>query len=205
MFLSWGYLVRNSICQFLEIDSTELDLGFRMVQGVPEIYIIEKLDNGAGYCNYLNGDPSMSIIQNAIIQPLLMGGRFYTQLLDANHNCDSSCYDCLRDYYNQSHHSSINWRLGLDMARLAFDKNATFDFSQEYWHHHLSDIADRISKKLDGVKMKIGTTFAIQSADKAILISHPFWSNDLTSSYLALMNSNAEAMEIQEVVRRSNF
>ncbi len=205
MFLSWGYLVRNSICQFLEIDNTELDLGFRMVKNVPEIYIIEKLDNGAGYCNYLNGDRTMTVPNIAFVQPLLSGGKFYTQLLDKNHNCDSSCYECLRDYYNQTHHSLINWRLGLDLARLAVDENAKFDFSQEYWVNHISDIADRISKKLNGHKIKIENTFGIQSENKSILITHPFWTQELILSYLSKMDGQAEPMEIQEVVRRSHF
>lgn len=87
--------------------------------------------------------------------------------------CDNSCYDCLRDYYKQSHHSIINWRLALDMARLAVDEDAKFDFTQEYWCHHISDIADRISKKLKGAKIKVETTYAIQSDNKSILITHP--------------------------------
>ena len=32
--------------------------------------------------------------------------------------CDSSCYDCLRDYYNMNYHPILDWRLAYDMLGL---------------------------------------------------------------------------------------
>ena len=32
--------------------------------------------------------------------------------------CDSSCYDCLRDYFNMAYHPLLDWRLGRDMLDL---------------------------------------------------------------------------------------
>ena len=41
--------------------------------------------------------------------------------LEAEHAdaCDTSCNKCLRDYGNMSYHPLLDWRLAIDMARLA--------------------------------------------------------------------------------------
>jgi hypothetical protein len=109
-------------------------------------------------------------------------------------------------YNNQTHHAPINWRLALDMARLASEQNAKFDFSQDYyWENHISGIADRISKKINGKKIKISTTYAIQAEDKTILITHPLWNENIISGITSKLQGIVEPMQIQEVVRRSHF
>ena len=53
---------------------------------------------------------------------LVLNGEVYEGLMNDSHkNCSSSCYDCLRDYYNQQHHALLNWRIALDLAALAND------------------------------------------------------------------------------------
>lgn len=42
-------------------------------------------------------------------------------------SCDTSCNLCLRDFYNLSFHGLLDWRLGLDMARIAADAAAPID------------------------------------------------------------------------------
>ena len=74
------------------------------------------------------------------LDPLLPGGDLYGHLVSEEHasECASSCYDCIRDYSNQSVHSLLDWRLGLDLARLAGDENAIVDFTVDYWKNHLN-------------------------------------------------------------------
>lgn len=204
-FLSWGTLVRNAICQFLEIDFTELDIGVRIVQSIPEIYIVEKMDNGAGYCNYLNGEEDKEIPFKAFIGPLLKDGKIYNIFIDNLHSCESSCYDCLRDYYNQSSHGLLNWRLGLDMARVSNDPNERFDFSQEYWREHLKEIAEKIKIKLEGEVLKIDSTYFINSEKKNILITHPLWNEHEIQAIMNQLPEEVVPMNIMEAVRRSKF
>jgi hypothetical protein len=33
--------------------------------------------------------------------------------------CDTSCNLCVRDFYDMPYHGVLDWRLGLDMVRLA--------------------------------------------------------------------------------------
>ena len=41
--------------------------------------------------------------------------------------CDTSCNLCLRDFGNQSYHGLLDWRLALDMARLATSSQSAPD------------------------------------------------------------------------------
>jgi DEAD/DEAH box helicase domain-containing protein len=60
---------------------------------------------------------------------------FYDPLVGAAHAnaCQTSCPDCLRDFSNLAFHNILDWRLGLDLARLALDPNADIDFTVSYW------------------------------------------------------------------------
>jgi hypothetical protein len=43
--------------------------------------------------------------------------------------CDTSCNLCMRDYFNLPYHGLLDWRLALDMVRLAIDPMAVVDLS----------------------------------------------------------------------------
>ncbi len=201
-YLSYGYLVRNSICSFLEIDATELDVGFRINKGIPEIFIVEQLENGAGYCNYLNGEYDSSVTFNAIIKPLLKEGAIYNSLVSESHNCDNSCYDCLNDYYNQKFHSELNWRLALDIARVSNDEKEEFDFKQNYWESLFDRILPSVENKINGNANISKEGIVISTESKNYYIKHPLWSNEKVE-----INDfkEYEIFDIHELVRRSKF
>ena len=100
----------------------------------PAIYLIENLENGAGYTDHL-GSMEDSEKYKAFIQPLIKGGDVYERLTSDAHKdtCDCSCYDCLRDYYNQQSHSILNWRLGLDLAHISADEKFVPLYTTGYW------------------------------------------------------------------------
>src|SRR5690606_8867502 len=82
IFLSWGYLIRKSICVELDIEISEFNLGYRISPSTRqhEIFIVETADNGAGYTNYLNGDSDKEISQKIFISNLMAGGKIYNSL-----------------------------------------------------------------------------------------------------------------------------
>ena len=47
-YYSWGYLIRKAIACYLDIDTSELDIGYHISikTGNPEVFIVEKLENG---------------------------------------------------------------------------------------------------------------------------------------------------------------
>lgn len=188
-FISWGYLLKKSICDYLDIESNELEIGNRIIkvkeQQVREVYIVERLENGAGYCNYISGQIYPDIPQAALIDPLIKGGGIYKTLQGKHINsCTSSCYDCIRDYYNQEFHGILNWRLGLDLAKLSYDSNIFVNFESEYWFDYYIGIVNGFD-----IKIEIDTcVFLVMKEDNYILITHPFWS-DL---YIDTLRSNTD-------------
>lgn len=176
-FVSWGYLLKKAICDFLDIESNELEIGNRVVQegkeNRREIYVVERLENGAGYCNYLSGETYKDIPYKALIAPLQKDGKIYKIMLNIDHlnNCTSSCYDCIRDYYNQQFHGKLNWRLGLDLAKISNNSDCFIDFCSEYWAEALIIIVNRF---VDKTQIDNGL-YIVKGKNNNILITHPFW------------------------------
>ncbi len=202
-FLSWGYLVRRSIANFLDIDAQELSVGYNIEasSSKPEVFFVEKLDNGAGYCNYLsNGNR----INEAIIKPLIFNGKEYNKLTIKDHlKCASSCYDCIRDYGNQNIHNIIDWRLGLDLARLSDNPNADIEFGVDYWIEYIdSVIINRIKKQ--GFKVnKRPNNIITFSDDQGVvyLLTHPLWSNDYVRKIGTQLGVGIKAKSIYDLPR----
>jgi len=208
-FISWGYLLRKSICDYLDIESNEISVDFQInKERKGEIYIVESLENGAGYCNYLSGRIHDNVPQNALIDPLLEGGRIYKILLDEKHlaNCLSSCYDCIRDFYNQQYHSAINWRLGLDIAKLSNDGNTLVDFKTEYWGGYIKSTVSQLTKRLKGEMIEFENgTYIIIGVDSSYLITHPFWSKQFVDELKKKLDYEVAVITISEVLRKIRF
>jgi len=194
IFISFGYLIRKSICHSLDIESNEFNIGYRISPQLRnhEIFIVETAENGAGYTNYLNGETDKDKANEVFIANLLLDGAIYKGLIKEDHlTCFSSCYDCLRDYYNQNHHNLLNWRYALDLARLCNDPNAKMDYSQEYWISYFKDylsklIANRLNAKLE---FMYNNYFIIYPDGAKSLVTHPLWSDFYIQSLLAKNNA----------------
>jgi DEAD/DEAH box helicase domain-containing protein len=140
---SFAFFLRLAAAERLDVDTLELDAGFRSIQrnGVAhgQSFLSDKLENGAGYCRWL--------ARPQHLQDLLAHGRANTsgsvasawtnltpepgELAGEPHGlaCDTSCNRCLRDFFNLPYHGLFDWRLALDMARLADDASGMIDLS----------------------------------------------------------------------------
>jgi DEAD/DEAH box helicase domain-containing protein len=210
IFLSWAFLIRKSICDALDIETNEFDVGYRISpeNNKPEVYIVEKAENGAGYCNYLNGKENLDISRKVFIESLLPGGSVYEQILmkeTHEKHCTSSCYDCLRDYYNQKHHSLLNWRLALDLAALANDPNTILDFSQPYWYGYINDrLLITLENKLGGKSSIEDNNIFITTVDDVYFIIHPFWS-DRKIAAIEEVRKVTKRLNIMDAITRTRF
>ncbi len=192
-FLSWGYLVRKAISSYLDIDSSELNVGFYIVPATKraEVFLVESLENGAGYCNYLSGKKYREVPEQAIVSPLIEGGNVYEQLTSKGHaeGCTSSCYDCIRDYSNQSVHQLLDWRLGLDIARLAKDGKAKVDFSVPYWNDFVfGTIKNMLTKNGYTTKEAEGTLIGDDPYGEKFILIHPLWSDKYINKLKGRLN-----------------
>jgi ATP-dependent helicase YprA (DUF1998 family) len=195
-FISWGYLLQRAICSFLDIETNEIEVGFQINrEKKSEVFFVERLENGAGYCNYLSGRIFEDVPYVALIKPFNNGNELYDFYVNEKHQsqCASSCYDCIRDFYNQKYHSIMNWRLGLDLSELSKNKDAKIDFSQNYWQSYLKTIVDgfRTSKE---VKPNV---YVVGYRKKRILISHPFWSQ----KYIDELKQKYDFDEVKNIIK----
>ncbi|OYU56917.1 MAG: hypothetical protein CFE25_06745 [Chitinophagaceae bacterium BSSC1] len=210
-FLSWAFLIRKAICDDLDIETNEFDIGYRIapVTNKPEIYIVEKADNGAGYCNHLNGIQDREISEKIFLKSLLPKGRVYQEILMRNEhekNCSSSCYDCLRDYYNQQHHSLLNWRIALDLASLAADPNSILDFSQEYWKDFIENrLLRTLENKIDGKRNIVNNIYTIKRFNDVYILIHPFWSDRYISKISNYFKENIHLLNIMDAIAKTKI
>lgn len=208
-FYSWAYLVRRAIASFLDIETNELIAGHHIStrEHKPEIFFVERLENGAGYCNYLSGTINSEVPRKALIDPLIIGGNVYTELMNNNHSqeCSSSCYDCIRDYSNQHLHAILDWKLGLDLASLAHDNKASLDFSSDYW---LVFINETLKKRLSifGLSLsKNGNYYIAANKKSTYLITHPFWSKSYIDKIIKETGGQYIDKDIYRLVREAIF
>ncbi|MDP2855768.1 MAG: DUF1998 domain-containing protein, partial [bacterium] len=135
---SFGFLLRRAAAVQLDIDERELKVGLRVfldpngnVTG--QVFLSDSLENGAGYSSHLGTPTEAENLLRFVVGQ--NGTAFYDPLVSAAHanECHTSCPDCLRDFFNLPFHNILDWRLGLDLARLALNANAQIDLAVPYW------------------------------------------------------------------------
>lgn len=137
---SFAFWLRIAATTHLDVDVLELDAGLRVLKGsqhpvVGQAFLSDRLENGAGYSSYL-AQPSQFeklLEQGASKARNSIAGKWTIRNPGENGweghgvECDTSCNLCLRDFGNLSYHGLLDWRLALDMARLAANSSATLD------------------------------------------------------------------------------
>ncbi len=183
--ISWGNLIRKSISLILDIEMNELSVGYCFSNEnnkvIPTIYIIENLENGSGYTNYLGNNPE--ILKKCAIENLLENSTIYEQFLKTDHeeSCDTSCYDCLSDFRNQREHRFLDWRLGLDMVQISQDANYCPSLEKsKYW----KKLIERSCETFRNIKPKDNSFtyqnyyWIVSNSQTQKVIVHPLWSDE---------------------------
>ncbi|MFI6324798.1 DEAD/DEAH box helicase [Nonomuraea sp. NPDC050556] len=149
-WLSMATLLRLAAVRLLDVDARELSAGLYPIRAPStgdvqaEVFLADVLENGAGYATWL-GAHTAELLTAAgetatDIREHHMGGR-------TTRVCDSSCYDCLRDFANTAYHPLLDWRLAVKMTDVlvgaqpdfadldgyAFDRAQQFATSFPHW------------------------------------------------------------------------
>jgi Lhr-like helicase len=212
---SFGFLARRAAADRLDVHEREIKVGLRVLRDaagdvIGQIFISDSLDNGAGYATLL-GQPSEA---EALLHYMVgqAGNAFYGFLVSQAHAgpgpnaCMTSCPDCLRDFSNLPYHSILDWRLGLDLARLALDSAAAIDFTVPYWQGVDSAAAGPYFAARPGWQQ---VTFAGLQAgrrnNRAEIIAHPLWNTDpnFFGPQIAAAYAQAVAAGCQQVTVKS--
>ncbi len=92
---SLGYALHRGLCRVLELDLNEVGVGFRRsLGGFDEIVLFDKAPGGAGLV--LDAHERWRDVVKAA-RALIMGC-----------SCVAACYECLKDFSNQTHHELLD-------------------------------------------------------------------------------------------------
>ncbi|MEI9954878.1 MAG: hypothetical protein WDM90_00850 [Ferruginibacter sp.] len=151
----------------------------------------------------------IDISEKVFIKSLLPEGRVFKEILiikEHEKKCASSCYDCLKDYYNQQHHSLLNWRVALDLAALSNNQNTVLDFTQVHWKDYIREtLLPTLENKLNGFGQIINKNIVIKSNDITYLIIHPFWSESYIQSIKSVLTGSVIEINVMDAVAKSRL
>lgn len=203
---SLAFWLTSAAGAYLDIDSQELQAGFRTVEmgGKPagEAFLSDRLENGAGYCRYL-GQPEKFEDLFEFADPAKPDSLAAKWLAERHASkCDASCHDCMRDYSNLPYHGLLDWRLALDMVRLAsgtseVDLVSSWSDVSNPWQFSLAKSIPMTLGKLgyrEGEVFYGLRSFVHDNYRKLLIETHPLWQIE----HPRLMSARIQAFELYE-------
>ena len=211
---SFAFFLRVAAADLLDADTLELDAGFRTFprdeRPAAQAFLCDKLENGAGYCTRL-AEPNQFARLLAQADLAVQGSIAAKWLADGHmRDCDTSCNLCLRDFYNMPYHGLLDWRLGLDMARLAAtgqapDMTAAWGSLPNPWGR-LIDLLPTILKRLEYDTDHPLTFGPLQGyvrphnrpvQVRVLLVRHPLWTDHHLAYQQALNTAQRQYSQAQ--------
>jgi Lhr-like helicase len=219
---SLGFMLRRAAAERLDIHEQELKVGLRVMhdaagQVTGQIFMSDSLENGAGYSSHIGTSAESEALLRYVVGQT--SNKFYGPLVapanaagDPAHGtlCATSCPDCLRDFSNLAFHNILDWRLGLDLARLALDSRATIDFTVPYWQSVDVRAARAYFAAMRGWQpITLAGLCAGSRGNRVEIITHPLWDTNPANlaPQLAAAQTQAAGRQITfkslfEVLRR---
>jgi hypothetical protein len=136
---SFAFWLRQAACARLDVDTLELDAGFRALshngRPIGQAFLSDRLENGAGYCRELaRTEQFRALLGHVAWDEMDSIAAMWTDVTEMagaapphGLECDTSCNRCLRDFANLPYHGLLDWRIALDMARIASAGDAVID------------------------------------------------------------------------------
>jgi DEAD/DEAH box helicase domain-containing protein len=183
-------LLRAVIANKEEVDTSEIEIcDMRRVplknpyygqdDHVGELYLNDQLANGSGFVNRVF--ETWDDLLDEILNP--PPDSYCGVLISKSHNCDSACYNCLKEYRNMAYHALLDWRLGLAYLRILGDPNYTCGLDGNFdtpelnnWLENAKKATKNFAQDFDCDYIEYGILPGIVSP-KAIIV-HPLWRTD---------------------------
>lgn len=191
---SFAFLLRMGATTLLDVDVQELQAGIRTIEyeSLPrgQAFLSDSLENGAGYCRWLGNDDNLRLLLSTCCD--LKAGKIAAKWVATEHfsSCDTSCNYCLRDFYNMQYHGLLDWRLALDMARIARASLIQCDLIDPYaescgnlWRPLFDNEDAPITKTLAqfgyrSIDHKPTPIFISDKRKRALVGFHPLWTTE---------------------------
>jgi hypothetical protein len=192
---SFAFLLRRAVAVLLDINESELRVGLRVVrslqgQVVGQVFLSDSLENGAGYCSQFARPSELERLLRFVADS---DGSLLGDILAPHHAdiCQTSCPDCLRDYANLAWHCILDWRLAVDMARLALDSTADVNFAMPHWEPLVSAVATPYFNALGAVPNLFADLPTGRFGTRGEIIVHPLWAANHPTIVLARAEATA--------------
>ena len=197
-YYSGAFILRAIAADRLDIDPEEIDISnLRAIPGADggftgEIVLSDHLANGAGFTRWISENWASLLMDAIDIQPP-HGSVIFNLIRDTHKSrCDSSCYDCLRQYRNMNYHGLLDWRLGLAVLRIfansAIACGLDGDFSKpelDGWPLFVRSLRDSFCSSFQCVLRDFGPLPGCTLANKQVIFIHPFWDSSQPVQLLA--------------------
>jgi ATP-dependent helicase YprA (DUF1998 family) len=186
---SFSFLLGQSAAMLLDVDPSEFQAGVHVDAStgklVARAFFADSLENGAGYATHLGQEDNLR-------RPLASAADLVDRMAEDDHadDCDSSCYDCLREYWNQRHHAILDWRLAADLLSIA--RGDSVDL--QYARHEGAVLAKSFVHDFGGefVTLGEGVPAILDHAGAAALVVHPLEADPRVALQLQLSQVEAE-------------
>jgi DEAD/DEAH box helicase domain-containing protein len=172
-FWSFSEALRKGCEAALDLPPQELIVGLHAKRVntamTSSVFVADALENGAGYAVDLGNPQKFSEILQSLRTDLS------DKWLAPEHNCSSSCPDCLRSYDNRRIHGQLNWRLALDLVDLASGS----DLDLARWFDSAGELLAGFVSLRPSLAVTVVAELPVlrdESSKKAVVFSHPLWS-----------------------------
>jgi ATP-dependent helicase YprA (DUF1998 family) len=197
-YYSGAFILRAIAGDRLDIDPEEIDIS--NLRAIPtgaggfagELVLSDHLANGAGFTRWVSENWG-SILADAVNLQPPQSSVVFNLIRDSHKDrCDSSCYDCLRQYRNMNYHGLLDWRLGLAVLRVFINPAASCgldgDFSNpeiDGWPALARMLRDSFCLSFGCVPRDFGPLPGCTIGQKQVIIVHPLWDTSRPSLILA--------------------
>lgn len=192
---SAGFLIRSVIAEKLDIDADEIEISqylrskVRDESNVGEIILSDSLPNGAGFVSWLESN-WIKLLDEIFSSPNKHS--FIKYILSNEHNCESACYSCLKNYRNMAYHGILDWRLGLGYLRAMHNKGyqSGLDSNFEYpelkgWIQSAKELTEQFSSYFGYENVNWAGIPGMKLGSQNIIVIHPLWNKDNADGILA--------------------
>ncbi len=198
-YYSAAFILRSVAAERLDIDPEEFDVSnVRQVElnngrRVGEIVLNDHLANGAGFTRWVH-DHWQEVLDSTV-STSEAADTFVGALVSDEHRraCDSSGYDCLRQYRNMSYHGLLDWRLGLSLLRALHSSTFAAGLDGAFDLPDLEGWQDFARRRRDSFCVSFGECHpadfgplpGFEVGEMQVVVVHPLWDTRNPSGLLA--------------------
>lgn len=198
-YYTLSFLIQRAIASRLDVDPTEIDVVEVLSKAgrLGEVCLADEKINGSGFV--ADFYKHFTEYSNRILKGEDM---YFKQMLSDEHihDCDSSCYKCLKTYRNMPYHGLLDWRLGIALFRIMVDSSykagadGNFDYPElQGWCDAAKDRLVALNEGfyrtkpfvLEVTSSGIPFLYDTSGVRKPIFASHPLWEGVQKTAILA--------------------